>query len=67
MEMQELEIIIGPEGKVSLNVKGIKGKKCEELTRPLEEALGEVETRTHTKEYYDQPQHISQQEGIKRN
>ena len=51
MEIQEIEVTIDRDGKVSLHVRGVKGKKCLELTRPLEEALGgEVESRTLTHE-----------------
>ncbi|MCD6310286.1 MAG: DUF2997 domain-containing protein [Candidatus Eremiobacteraeota bacterium] len=54
MNMQEIEINITEEGKVELHVKGIKGPTCEDLTRDLEEALGEVEERTYTSEYYEE-------------
>lgn len=53
MEMQELEITIDPESKVFVRVKGAKGKSCIELSKPLEEALGTVESRTYTAEYYE--------------
>ena len=52
MEMQELEIIIAADGKVSVKVAGAGGGQCLELTRPLEEALGVVEQREFTAEYY---------------
>ncbi|HWR40105.1 MAG TPA: DUF2997 domain-containing protein [Patescibacteria group bacterium] len=52
MDMQELEIIIGADGKVSVKVAGAKGDQCLELTRPLEEALGQVEQREFTADYY---------------
>ncbi len=54
MNMQEIEVTIDSEGKVSVHVKGVKGKECLELTKPLEEALGyEIENRTYTSEYYE--------------
>lgn len=50
---EEIEVTIGPDGRVSLMVRGLKGKGCLELTKPLEEALGaEIEERTYTSEYY---------------
>ena len=64
--MQELEIAIDSEGKVSIKVKGVKGPKCVELTRPLEEALGEIEDRIYTGEYYEQSLNISQQQRLER-
>ena len=51
-KMEEIEITIDPEGKVSLLVKGVKGKVCSELTSSLEEAVGDVESRQWTSEYY---------------
>ncbi len=40
MELQEIEIIISPEGQVQVQVRGVQGTKCLELTREMEEALG---------------------------
>jgi hypothetical protein len=53
MQKQELEIIIDSDGKVSVKVAGVKGGDCLEVTKELEEALGEVETREHTAEFYE--------------
>lgn len=66
MEMQELDITVDTEGKVSVKVKGVKGPQCVELTRMLEEALGELEDRTYTGEYYEQPLRIFQEERLRR-
>lgn len=53
MAKQELEITIDPEGRVSIKVKGVAGKGCTELTKPLEDALGsDIESRTYTSDYY---------------
>lgn len=50
---EEIEVTISPDGHVHLMVRGLKGKGCLELTKPLEEALGaEIEERTYTSEYY---------------
>ena len=51
-KMEEIEITIDPEGRVSLLVKGVKGKMCTELTSDLEDAVGHVESRQWTSEYY---------------
>ena len=40
MELQEIEVIIGKDGKVMIQVRGVHGIKCLELTKELEEALG---------------------------
>jgi len=36
-------------------VAGAKGGKCLDMTKPLEEALGQVKVREMTTEYYQQP------------
>jgi len=40
MEIQEIEVTIGKNGQVQIQVRGAKGKKCLDLTRELEQALG---------------------------
>lgn len=51
MELQEIEITIGKDGKVQVQVRGVKGLKCLELTKELEEALGgEILARIMTPE-----------------
>ena len=51
---QEIEFTINPDGSVGIAVKGAKGKKCTEITREIEEALGIVTNRTYTSDYYQQ-------------
>ncbi|WP_425059581.1 hypothetical protein SCACP_01720 [Sporomusa carbonis] len=55
MDKQELEITIDTNGKVSIKVAGAKGGQCLDITKPIEEALGEVKVREMTPEYYEQP------------
>ena len=53
MEVQEIEVFIDADGKVELQVRGVKGQDCLELTRQLEESLGgQVESREMTPEAY---------------
>lgn len=40
MELQEIEVTIGNDGQVQIQVRGVKGTQCLELTKELEEALG---------------------------
>lgn len=40
MEIQEIEVTIGKDGQVEVQVRGVKGMKCLELTKELEDALG---------------------------
>lgn len=49
----EIDIEIRPDGTVGFGVKGLKGKKCKEITKFLEEALGDVSHVEHTPEYYE--------------
>jgi hypothetical protein len=53
MRMQDIEITIGPTGEVSFEVKGVKGSRCIDETRFLEEAVGEVTERERTAAYYE--------------
>lgn len=53
MEVQEIEVFIDKDGQVRIEVHGVKGMACLDLTRDLEEALGgEVEERELTSEAY---------------
>lgn len=40
MQIQELEIFIAPDGKISFEVRGVPGRQCLELTSELEDDLG---------------------------
>ena len=42
---KELEISIGPDGTVHVDVKGVKGKSCVDLVMFLEESLGEASVK----------------------
>lgn len=51
MELQEIEVTIGKDGQVQIQVRGVHGMKCLELTKELEEALGgEITARIMTPE-----------------
>jgi hypothetical protein len=53
MELEEIEIIIDKDGQVQIEVRGVKGAACLDLTRDLEAALGgEVELRQMRPEAY---------------
>lgn len=55
MELQEIEVTIGRDGQVQVQVRGVKGRGCLELTRELEAALGgEVIDRRMTPEADDE-------------
>lgn len=50
----EIDIEIKDDGTVEFGVKGARGRKCKEITKALEEALGEVTAVEHTAEYYQE-------------
>ena len=51
MEVQEIKITIDPDGQVRVEVLGVKGQSCLDLTSALEEALGgEILSRIMTSE-----------------
>lgn len=47
-----LKIKITAEGETHIEVEGVQGKGCEELSKPFEEALGTLKSRTHKDSYY---------------
>ncbi len=61
MELQEVDIYIDKDGRVRLEVRGVKGEACLDLTRPLEEALGgQIETREMTPEAEERQENVEQ-------
>jgi hypothetical protein len=51
MELEEIDVLIARDGTVQVQVRGVKGPACLEVTKPLEDALGgQVETRRLTPE-----------------
>jgi hypothetical protein len=65
MELQEMEITIDKEGRIHVNVKGVQGTGCLALTRELENALGVVEQREYTTDYYQQETGVHEQRTLK--
>ncbi|MBP2634843.1 MAG: hypothetical protein H6Q72_750 [Firmicutes bacterium] len=59
MEKEELEITIDATGQVSIKVAGAKGGKCLDITKPIEEALGQVKVREMSPEFYEQPADVA--------
>ncbi len=51
MELQEIEVFIEKNGQVRIQVRGVQGTSCLELTKALEAALGgQIESREMTPE-----------------
>lgn len=53
METPELTISISPDGKVLVDVDGVKGKGCADLVKFLEDALGKAEKTKRKPDYYE--------------
>ena len=52
MAQQKLKFTIRQDGTVTEEVIGIVGDSCQELTKQIEEALGEVSYKEKKPEYY---------------
>lgn len=53
MPQHEVEIEISPKGKVTVQVKGAKGKACMEYAEWLAQVVGKIEEQSRTSEYYE--------------
>jgi hypothetical protein len=66
MDLQEIEVFIDKDGKVQVEVRGVKGESCLDLTKALEIALGgQIESREMTPEASDAQTSIEDQEQEK--
>ena len=54
MNMETLEFVIYPDGRVKEMVTGISGSSCQEVTAAIEAQLGRVISTEKTSEYYQQ-------------
>lgn len=55
MPRATIKIRFAKNGVTTVETQGIKGKRCLEVTKKLEEALGTVESSKLTKEYFEPP------------
>lgn len=60
--MQEIEILIEPDGTVRVEGKGIEGTDCKALTAEIEKALGTA-VNTVLKPEYHRPRKIPRKAG----
>lgn len=51
--MATITIVIDREGGATVGVGCLKGKKCQDLTKGIEDALGKVVSDHKTSEYYE--------------
>ena len=59
VKSKEIEIVITENGEVEIEIHGVKGKKCIEFSKFLEDAIGEVKERKKTSEYYEREAHLT--------
>jgi len=52
--VQEIKLIIGKDGKVNIDVAGVSGPACQNLTKSIEAALGKPESIKKKPEFYEQ-------------
>jgi len=53
-EIQEIDVFVKPDGTVSFEVRGVKGRKCLDITKGIEELLGGNVTQRDMTEDYNQ-------------
>ncbi|HKQ72797.1 MAG TPA: DUF2997 domain-containing protein [Blastocatellia bacterium] len=57
MELQEIDVFIEKDGQVRIEVRGVKGASCLDITAALEQALGgQIAEREMTAESYETAQ-----------
>ena len=54
--MDKVIITIAPDGTPTINVNGVKGKACKDVTKTVERALGSVVSDKETPEMYEKEQ-----------
>lgn len=52
--MKSIEVVVGPDGSVTVEAIGFKGSSCEKMTAALEQALGAPGKRNKKPDYYVQ-------------
>lgn len=58
MAEREFNITIEPDGTVSVEVKGYKGKSCLEVAKMFEAAVGVLQERRETSEFYEPEERV---------
>lgn len=62
-EIQEIDVYVRPDGTVRVEVRGVKGQKCLDLTKGIEELLGaQITEREQTDEFYAQEEQAVREE-----
>jgi len=65
MELQEIDVYIDKDGEVRIEVRGVKGNRCLDITKELESALGgKVDKREMTPEAQESSQSDQDQQWL---
>lgn len=59
--MRTIEVIVDPQGGIQIEAVNFRGPDCEQATRFLEDALGEIKQRKRKPEYLSRAKTKSQQ------
>ena len=65
MVKKRIKVLISPEGEVTVEAIGYKGKACEEATRGIEKMLGSVTEKKFKPERYAAGSSVAQKVGGK--
>ena len=66
-EIHEIEVVITNEGRMSVEIRGLKGQGCLEITKDIEQLLGgEILERKLTYEYDQQATSVLERRRLKR-
>lgn len=60
---KDIFFTIDENGEVQIEVKGAPGESCVDLTQEIEEALGIVNERMFTSEYYQEEEEVAVEVG----
>jgi len=66
-ERQTLKFTIAQDGTVSEEVSGVVGNQCQEITKSIEEKLGEVSYVETKPEYYKSKENVTLQHDQNKN
>lgn len=61
MAKKQVIVTIATDGTPTVEVNGVKGQSCKDLTRELEKALGAPESVATKPEMYERPQTVKNQ------
>ena len=67
MKKQTLKFIIRQDGYVTEEVMGVIGNQCQEITKSIEEKLGEVSYVETKPEYYQSQENVTLQHDQNKN